>query len=131
MQKGETGNILSIVNDPSNRWIPASFSGDKATENPNARFPRLSYGTNKNNFQKSTHWLGNSAFLRLKTIEIGYTVPNKLLHNIYMKGLRISVIGDNLHVWDKVKIWDPEQADKNGAIYPLTRSFTLNLQASF
>ncbi|WP_270437494.1 SusC/RagA family TonB-linked outer membrane protein [Bacteroides bouchesdurhonensis] len=130
-QKGETGNILSIVNDPSNRWIPASFSGDKATENPNARFPRLSYGTNKNNFQKSTHWLGNSAFLRLKTIEIGYTVPNKLLHNIYMKGLRISVIGDNLHVWDKVKIWDPEQADKNGAIYPLTRSFTLNLQASF
>ncbi|GCB33326.1 SusC/RagA family TonB-linked outer membrane protein [Bacteroides faecalis] len=130
-QNGETGNILSIVNDPSNRWIPASFSGDKSTEKPNARFPRLSYGTNKNNFQQSTHWLGNSAFLRLKTIEIGYTVPNKLLHNIYMKGLRVSVIGDNLHVWDKVKIWDPEQADKNGAIYPLTRSFTLNLQASF
>lgn len=48
-----------------------------------------------------------------------------------MKGLRVSIIGDNLHVWDKVKIWDPEQASSNGSSYPLTRSFTLNLQASF
>lgn len=130
-QNGETGNVLSIANNPSNRWIPASYSGDKSTENPKARFPRLSYGKNDNNFVESTHWLGNSAFLRLKTIEVGYTVPNKLLQKIYMQGLRISVIGDNLHVWDKVKIWDPEQAHKNGSVYPITRSFTLNLQASF
>lgn len=130
-QNGKMGNILSVVNDPSNRWIPASYSGDKSTENPNARFPRLSYGENENNFVQSTHWLGNSSFLRLKTVEIGYTVPDKLLKKIFMKGLRISVIGDNLHVWDKVKIWDPEQASGNGSVYPLTRSFTLNLQASF
>ena len=130
-KSGKTGNVLSIVNDPSNRWIPASYSGDKSTENANARFPRLAYGNNENNYVQSTHWLGNSAFLRLKTVEIGYTVPSNFLKKIYMKGLRISIIGDNLHVWDKVKIWDPEQADKNGSVYPLTRSFTLNLQASF
>lgn len=130
-KNGKTGNILSIVNDPSSRWIPASYSGDKSTENPDARFPRLSYGENVNNFVESTHWLGNSSFLRLKTIEIGYTVPDSFLKKIYMKGLRVSIIGDNLHVWDKVKIWDPEQASSNGSSYPLTRSFTLNLQASF
>lgn len=130
-QNGETGNILTIVNNPSNRWIPASYSGDISTENQNARFPRLSYGNNNNNFVNSTHWLGNGAFLRLKTIEIGYTVPSSLLKKIYMKGLRISVIGDNLHVWDKVKVWDPEQASQNGSVYPLTRSFTFNFQASF
>lgn len=130
-RNGETGNILTIVNDPSNRWIPASYSGDKSTENPSARFPRLSYGNNFNNFINSTHWLGNSSFLRLKTVEIGYTVPNSFLKNLFMKGLRISMIADNLHVWDKVKIWDPEQASSNGSSYPLTRSFTINLQASF
>ena len=41
---GEVGNILSIVNDPKNRWTPAWYSGDPSTENPNARFPRLTYG---------------------------------------------------------------------------------------
>lgn len=130
-KNGKMGNILTVVNDPSNRWIPASYSGDKSTENQNARFPRLSYGNNENNFVESTHWLGNGSFLRLKTVEIGYTVPRSLLSKLYMKGLRISIIGDNLHVWDKVKIWDPEQASQNGSVYPLTRSFTLNLQASF
>lgn len=130
-KNGKTGNILSIVNDPSSRWIPASYSGDKSTENPNARFPRLSYGNNDNNFMESTHWLGNSSFLRLKTVEIGYTLPTDWMKKIYVKGLRVSIIGDNLCVWDNVKIWDPEQASKNGSVYPLTRSFTLNLQASF
>ena len=130
-KNGETGNILTIVNDPSNRWIPASFSGDKSTENPSARFPRLTYGNNINNYLQSTHWLGNSSYLRLKTVEIGYTVPKKALAKLFMKKLRVSLIGDNLHVWDKVEIWDPEQASKNGSVYPLTRSFTLNLQASF
>ena len=97
-RNGETGNILTIVNDPSNRWIPASYSGDKSTENPSARFPRLSYGNNFNNFINSTHWLGNSSFLRLKTVEIGYTVPNSFLKNLFMKGLRISMIADNLQI---------------------------------
>lgn len=130
-RNGKTGNILSIVNDPSSRWIPASYSGDKSTENPNARFPRLSHGNNTNNFVQSTHWLGNSSYLRLKTIEVGYTVPYNLLKKIYIKGLRMSVIADNICVWDNVKIWDPEQAASNGSVYPLTRSLTLNLQASF
>lgn len=128
---GEVGNILTILDDPSSRWIPESYSGDKSTENPNARFPRLSHGANTNNYLKSTHWLGNGAYLRLKTIEVGYTVPIEILKKLWMKSARISCIADNLHVWDKVNIWDPEQARANGAVYPLTRSYTLNLQVSF
>lgn len=127
----EEGNILSVVNDPSERWIPAWYSGDPSTENPNARFPRLSYGRNGNNYRPSTHWLANGAYLRLKTIEVGYTLPDRWARKIAMKHFRASVIADNLHVWDKVKLWDPEQASGNGAGYPLTRSFTLNLQMSF
>lgn len=128
---GEEGNVLSVVNDPSQRWIPAWYSGDPSTENPDARFPRLSYGTNLNNNRPSTHWLANGAYLRLKTVEVGYTLPVKWARKIAMNSFRASVIADNLHVWDKVKLWDPEQASGNGAGYPLTRSFTFTLQMSF
>lgn len=128
---GETGNVLSIVKNPANRWIPASYSGNPATENPDARFPRLTYGGNDNNNRNSTFWLADASFLRLKTVEIGYTLPAKWSGKIYMSNLRVSIIGDNLYVWDKVKLWDPEQASSNGAVYPLTRSYSLVLQFSF
>jgi TonB-linked SusC/RagA family outer membrane protein len=128
---GETGNVLSIVKNPENRWTPASYSGNPATENPHAKFPRLTYGENINNNRASTFWLSDASFLRLKTIEIGYTLPSKWAEKIFMTNLRISIIGDNLYVWDKVKLWDPEQASSNGAVYPLTRSYSLVLQFSF
>ncbi|MGE8292130.1 MAG: SusC/RagA family TonB-linked outer membrane protein [Sphingobacterium sp.] len=128
---GATGNVLTIVNDPKNRYIPASYSGDPATENLNALFPRLTYGDNSNNNRASTHWLDDASYLRLKTVELGYSIPKAWVRRIYTKGIRLSVIGDNLHVWDKVKLWDPEQASSNGAVYPLTRSFTLNAQINF
>ena len=52
------GNVLSEMAN-SNRWISADISGDPATENPNAEYPRLSYGPNSNNYQQSTYWLRN------------------------------------------------------------------------
>lgn len=128
---GETGNVLSIVNNQADRWTPASYSGNPATENPNARFPRLTYGENKNNNRNSTFWLADASYLRLKTVEIGYTLPSRFNEKIKMKNLRISLIGDNLHLWDKVKLWDPEQASSNGAVYPLTRSYTFTLSMQF
>lgn len=128
---GVTGNVLSIVKDPKNRWTPVSYSGDPSTENPNAQFPRLTYGNNDNNNRASTFWLANAAYLRLKTLEIGYTLPLKITKRLGMSKLRFSITGDNLHVWDKVKLWDPEQASSNGAVYPLTRSYSLTLEASF
>lgn len=130
-QGGETGNVLSIVNDPKNRWTPAWYSGDPSTENPNARFPRLTYGDNINNNRNSTFWLADASYLRLKTLEIGYTFPKKWVNKMNISNCRISVIGDNLCVWDKVKLWDPEQASSNGAVYPLTRSYSMSLQVSF
>ena len=128
---GATGNVLSIVNDQSNRWTPASYSGDPATENPNARFPRLTYGYNDNNNRRSTYWLADASYLRLKTVEIGYSLPTNLISKLKLVSCRISVMGDNLYVWDNVKLWDPEQASSNGAVYPLTRSYTATLQLSF
>jgi TonB-linked SusC/RagA family outer membrane protein len=128
---GVTGNVLTLVAKQENRWTPASYSGDPSTENLNARFPRLTYGNNINNNRNSTFWLADASFLRLKTVEVGYTVPRKIVEKVAMTNLRLSLIGDNLHVWDKVKLWDPEQASSNGAVYPLTRSYSLVVQVSF
>ncbi|MDR2472966.1 MAG: TonB-dependent receptor [Tannerella sp.] len=125
------GNVLTIVNDQKNRWTPAEYSGDPSTENPNARFPRLTYGNNTNNNRASTFWLADASFLRLKTLEIGYSLPKDWLSRIKTQNVRLSVVGDNLYVWDKIKLWDPEQASSNGAVYPLTRSCTFSLQISF
>jgi TonB-linked SusC/RagA family outer membrane protein len=132
---GQTGNVLTIVNDPKNRWIPADYAAGHGidpslAENPDARFPRLTYGANTNNNRPSTFWLADASFLRLKTVEIGYTLPKKILTKLALNNLRISAIGDNLFMWDKVKIFDPEQASSNGAVYPLTRSWSLILQIS-
>ncbi|MDP4185730.1 MAG: SusC/RagA family TonB-linked outer membrane protein, partial [Bacteroidota bacterium] len=128
---GVIGNVLTIVNDQRNRWTPASYSGDPTTENPKARFPRLTYGWNTNNNRNSTFWLADASYLRLKTLEVGYALPSRIVKAMAMKNFRISVIGDNLHVWDHVKLWDPEQASANGAQYPITRSYSLVLQFSY
>lgn len=125
------GNLLTAAADQKNRWTPASYSGDPSTENPNARFPRLTYGENKNNNRNSTHWIADGSYLRLKNVQIDYRLPKNLLRKIGIEGATVSVIGDNLHVWDKVKDFDPAQASENGSKYPLQRKYTLQLLVNF
>lgn len=128
---GNVGNVLTIANDPANRWIPAEYSGSPATENPNARFPRLSYGSFLNNEQPSTFWLASNDYLRLKNVELAYRLKSDFLQKVSLESVDISVIGENLWVWDNVKLWDPEQATYNGRAYPIQRRYTLNLVMNF
>ena len=128
---GEVGNVLSIVADQSNRWTPAWYSGDESTENPNARFPRLTYGENTNNNRASTFWLADASFLRLKSLDISYRLENKKLNKVGIDNILFQFIGQNLAVWDSVKLWDPGQASSNGSVYPLQRTFSLQLTATF
>ena len=126
------GNVLNIVADQKNRWTPREYSGDASTENPNARFPRLTYGENKNNNRPSTFWLADGRYFRLKNIELSYRFTSAWLRDkISVQNATLSLVGENLHVWDKVKLWDPEQASSNGAVYPLQRKFTLQLNVTF
>ncbi len=129
---GETGNVLSIVADPSNRWIPASYSGDPSTENPNARFPRLSYGANNNNKQLSTFWRSNSRYLRLKEINLNYRVtPGKILKTIGVQSMDLQFVINNLCLWSPMKLWDPEQANSNGAAYPIPTTYSVQMYVNF
>lgn len=128
----KTGNVLSIVAHQNDRWTPASYSGTSATENPNARFPRLSYGNNENNNRASTFWLADASYLRLKNVELAYRYSsNWLKRNVGVSSTTFSLIGTNLAVWDKVKLWDPGQASGNGAVYPLQRTYSFQINVQF
>jgi TonB-linked SusC/RagA family outer membrane protein len=124
----EVGNVLDIVAD---RWTSREISGTAATENPNAKFPRLTYGGNANNNRNSTFWLNDGAYVRLKNVQLSYRMDGNFMKKVGIKSATFSVIGENLHVWDKVKIADPAQASGNGAAYPLQRVITLQMNMQF
>ncbi|NLX67581.1 MAG: hypothetical protein GXZ19_12620 [Bacteroidales bacterium] len=129
---GETGNVLSIVKDQKNRWTPAWYSGDPSTENPDARFPRLHYGSNQNNDKYSSFWIGNSRYLRLEEVTLNYNLKiNALRALLGINSMDLQLVGRNLAVWDNVKIWDPEQADKNGYEYPIPLTVAFQLYINF
>jgi TonB-linked SusC/RagA family outer membrane protein len=127
--EGEWGNVLKgLVDD--NRWISADISGDPATENPNASYPRLSYGGNANNYRESTFWLRDGSYLRLKNVDMGYTLPKKLVNQFRLNNVRIFMIGTNLLTWAPFKLWDPEMANPRGEDYPPTKSISLGLSVN-
>ena len=129
--EGDWGNILTDVAVPGNRWISKDISGDPATENPQAKYPRLSYGGNANNYRASTHWLRNGAYLRLKNIELGYTLPQRITRWAHINSARFYVMGYNLMVWDHLDLWDPELGSGNGMNYPPSKTITGGLTINF
>ncbi|MDR1864743.1 MAG: TonB-dependent receptor [Bacteroidales bacterium] len=128
---GETGNVLTIVADQANRWTPASYSGDPATENPNARFPRLTFGYNANNSQLSTWWKGNNRYLRLQEITLNYHLRQDFLQKVHISSMDLQLVGSNLYAWDRVDLWDPEQAALNGRAYPIPMRITFQMYLNF
>lgn len=117
---GEWGNILEDMAN-ANRWILG------VNEDPNAEYPRLSYGENSNNYRGSTYWLRDGAYLRLKTLEFGYTLPKMLTTRLHLNNLRVHFIGQNLLTFSKFKLWDPEMGSSNGMKYPLGKTVTFGL----
>ncbi len=119
-QNGEWGNILTDVAQ-SSRWILG------VNEDPNAKYPRLSYGGNANNYRPSTYWLRDATYLRLKTLEFGYTLPKVLTNKLYLGKVRVYIVGQNLLTFSKFKLWDPEMGSSNGQNYPIGKTVTLGL----
>ncbi|WP_225443944.1 SusC/RagA family TonB-linked outer membrane protein [Echinicola arenosa] len=127
--EGEWGQVMKgVMGD--NRWISADISEDPSTENPNASYPRLSFGDNPNNFRESTFWLRDGRYLRLKTVDIGYSLPQSLTRKIKADNIRVFLVGTNLFTWSKFKLWDPELATPRGEDYPPAKSITLGISVN-
>ena len=120
------GNILSAMAS-GNRWISHEISGTMDTEDPNADYPRLSYGGNSNNYRNSTFWLRDGSYLRLKTLDVGYSLPSNVVRKIHCNSVRFFFIGTNLLTWSKFDLWDPEMGSSDGKNYPLNRSYSLGV----
>lgn len=98
---------------------------DPSTENPNARFPRLTYGENKNNNRASTFWLADGSYLRWKSLDISYRIgTNKVLRTVGISDMNLQFVGQNLAVWDSVKLWDRDRRLKTA---PYIRYSVLSL----
>ncbi|HAC44160.1 MAG TPA: SusC/RagA family protein, partial [Paraprevotella xylaniphila] len=120
--RGVTGNMFTNAND---RWT---------VDNPsqNVFYPRLDDGINSNNNQSSTWWLRNMSFLRLKNIELGYSLPKNLWRNTtVISGIRLFVRGTNLLTFSKFDLWDPEVENTTGAAYPIMKSLSAGFEIKF
>ncbi len=97
-----------------------------------ALWPRLSTTSdgNDNNAQRSTWFMRNGAFLRLKQVELGYTLPAELTRKAYIKNLRVYVNGTNLFCWTKFDLWDVEMGG-NGLGYPVQKVLNAGILVSF
>lgn len=114
-----------------NVWM----STNTPEQNANVTYPRLSMGSGgagaSNNSQSSTWWLRDGSFLRLKSIEIGYSLPKSLLQKSFIKSLRFYAAGNNLLQFSPFKLWDPEKGSSDGSGYPLNRMFSIGFNANF
>jgi TonB-linked SusC/RagA family outer membrane protein len=114
-------NALSIIAD--NHW-------SENNPNPNAFWPRLSTYEIDNNQKPSTWWLRDGDFLRLKSVEFGYTIPGKTAKVFKRAKTRLYLTGLNLLNFAKFKLWDPEMAG-NGLGYPPQRVINIGAQVNF
>lgn len=97
-------------------------------ENRRAKYPRLSEGGGpgaSNNNRNSTFNLQNGNFMRLKNLEIGYSLPKKILSKTFINSLRFYIAGSNLFTISSFKLWDPETQSSSGGSYPPNRIVTL------
>ncbi|MBF4470530.1 TonB-dependent receptor [Flavobacterium sp. HJJ] len=91
-----------------------------------AFWPRLSDNFIENNNQSSTWWMRNGAFLRLKSIELGYNLPEKHAKKMHIAGLRLYANTTNPFVFSEFKLWDPEMGG-NGLGYPIQATYNFGI----
>jgi TonB-dependent starch-binding outer membrane protein SusC len=120
-ESGEIGNYFKEYAD--DHWTP---------ENTGSSNPRVfNWDQEYWASQANTYWIRSTDYLRLKNIEIGYTLPVRINQFLHIDGLRIYLNGLNLITFDKVKVQDPESNDSAGRGYPLQRIVNAGLTVTF
>lgn len=105
-------NVSTFITNP---WTPATAS--------TANYPSLSIENAANNFQTSTYWLRNGNFLRLRTLEIGYNLPQKWIKGFKMNSVNLYLRGMNVFTLDHIGYFDPEVMEG----YPVMKSYNVGL----
>lgn len=143
MAQQEIKPTMNMLTDfYEDRWI----STNSAEENAKARWPRAFVNQSGDYYTvekvSSTWWYRNAAFLRLKSIEVGYTLPKHLMQHAGIERLRVYLNANNLFTFDHIKVCDPEVAshynddgylESSGGIlsYPLQRTINFGINVTF
>lgn len=117
-----TENVGQFTSAILDRWTP---------ENTDAAYPR--FGNNGNNFAMSDFWLRDASYLRLKNVQVGYTIPSAMTRKLSMQSLRVYFAGTNLVTFTDVDEYDPERPtndDRNRA-YPGLKSYSFGVNLTF
>ncbi|WP_192085477.1 TonB-dependent receptor [Algoriphagus sp. Y33] len=112
-------NDANLSTNALNRWT--------LENQENATFPRLTTLPNENNFRPSTFWTTSGSLLRLRNIELGYTIPVTWTQQIKVEQLRVFVNAVNLFTWDKMDMVD---AEAYGG-YPPLKSWNMGVSVQF
>lgn len=115
------GNVLSNIND---RWTVDN-------PNPNAFYPRLTAGTINDNYDNSTWWLKNGKYMRLKSLQLSYNLPESLLKKMGLKDANFFLEGINLLTFSPFKVYDVELGNGRGAGYPNTKTYAVGFGFNF
>lgn len=120
--------FVNIGNDPTpqrvhlDRWTP---------ENPDASYPRLTAGQSHNQ-RLSTFWLEDASYLRVKNIQLGYTIPEKITSKFRANRVRVYASADNLFTATNFYYsYDPETPVSGGGYYPQVKTFVFGLNITF
>lgn len=108
-----------------NSWTP---------DNPDAEFPRLTAGKaamGAHNAHANSGFLRNGAYLRLKSAQIGYTIPSNVVEKVKLGSVRLHVTASNLFTWDYLKYFDPEMPNVNNGFYPQQKLFSFGASVTF
>lgn len=80
---------------------------------------------------QSTFWLQNASFVRLKTLQLGYAIPQPLINKLKLSSARVYLNGNNIFTISEIKWFDPEGDNERGSFYPQSRIFNLGIDLSF
>lgn len=122
-ESGQVGNFYNSW--AANRWSPSNTDGS---------YPRVDTRASSSingGLYPNTFWLNNASFVRLKNIELGYTLPKATLSKLRMSGVRVYANAFNLFTLTGVKDYDPEGNNGSGQFYPQQRIINLGLNVKF
>lgn len=119
-ESGTIGNYLQYTYD--HRWT---------VDNPSSVDPRTVDRNNQYFSNRNTYYMLNMNYIRLKNLEIGYSLPPGIGKRVGINNLRVYVNGLNLVTWAKQKIYDPESTNSSGQYYPQARIINTGVTVTF
>ncbi len=101
-------------------------------QNVNARYPRLVAGSTHNNFQFSDFWVNDGGYMRIKNVQVGYTLASDKLRQFGVQRLRVYASGDNIYTFHNMfPGWDPERPDGDSSPYPIASTYVMGVSLTF